>query len=53
MPDLPTPEAVENQRRSVAMLSVGQPALNREQALTVLQQLHDAVAELRRRNSES
>lgn len=50
MPDLPTPEEVEYQRRGVAMLAVGQPALNRNQALRVLQQLHDAVADIRRRD---
>lgn len=52
VPDFPTPEEVENHRRSVAMLTTGQPALNREQALEVLRQLRDAVRELRRRDEE-
>jgi hypothetical protein len=50
--DLPIPELVENQRRSIAMLPPGAPALNREEALEVLRQLGDALRELRRRNSD-
>ena len=47
VPALPTPELVENRRRSIAMLPVGAPALNRDEALEVLRQLIDALAELR------
>jgi len=43
-----TPEEVENQRRSIAMLSVGAPALNREQALELLAQLAYVLSRLRR-----
>jgi hypothetical protein len=45
--DLPSPELVENQRRSIAMLPPGAPALNRDEALEVLRQLGDALRELR------
>jgi hypothetical protein len=45
--DLPIPELVENQRRSIAMLPPGSPALNRDDALEVLQQLVDALSEIR------
>jgi hypothetical protein len=45
--DLPTPEVVENQRRSIAMLPVGAPALNRDEALELLEQLEAALVELR------
>jgi hypothetical protein len=45
--DLPIPELVANRRRSVAMLPVGVPALNREEALEVLRQLGDALRRLR------
>jgi hypothetical protein len=45
--DLPTPELVENQRRSIAMLPVGGPALNRDEALEVLRQLVEALREVR------
>jgi hypothetical protein len=31
VPDLPIPELVENQRRSIAMLPPGAPALNRDE----------------------
>ena len=51
MADLPIPELVENQRRSMAMLSVGAPALDREQALELLSQLEAALVELRRLRS--
>jgi hypothetical protein len=46
------PELVENRRRSIAMLSVGAPALNRDEALEVLGQLGDVLRQLRRRNSD-
>jgi hypothetical protein len=35
---LPTPELVENRRRSIAMLPPGAPALNRDEALEFLSQ---------------
>ena len=38
-----TPERAEQLRRSVAMLTVGQPALNREQPLDLLEQLIDEL----------
>ena len=47
MADLPIPEFVENRRRSIAMLPVGAPALNRDEALEVLRQLVDALEEFR------
>jgi hypothetical protein len=47
MADLPSIYEVANHRRSIAMLTTGQPALNREQALMLLRQLHDALEELR------
>jgi hypothetical protein len=47
MADLPIPELVENQRRSIAMLPVGAPALNRDEALEVLRQLVEALREVR------
>jgi hypothetical protein len=46
--DLPRPELVENQRRSIAMLPVGAPALNRDEALDILGQLKAALEEVRR-----
>lgn len=45
--DLPIPELVENQARSVAMLPPGTPALNRDEALKLLRQLKDALDEVR------
>jgi hypothetical protein len=51
--ELPIPELVENQRRSVAMLPVGAPALNREEALELLTQLEAALRELRRVRTQS
>jgi hypothetical protein len=53
--DLPIPELVENQRRSIAMLPTGAPALNRDEALEILRQLSDALHEVRelRRQLES
>jgi hypothetical protein len=45
--DLPIPELVENRRRSIAMLPVGAPALNRDEALEVLRQLGEALHQLR------
>jgi hypothetical protein len=41
--DLPIPELVENRRRSIAMLPPHAPALNRDEALDVLEQLRDAL----------
>jgi hypothetical protein len=49
--DLPSPELVENRRRSVAMLAPGAPALSREEALEVFRQLGDALRELQRRDA--
>ncbi len=46
--NLTSPEMVENHRRSVAMLQRGQVALDREQALEVLEELRDARDEVRR-----
>jgi hypothetical protein len=46
--DVPIPELVENQRRSIAMLPVGAPALNRDEALELLDQLKAALHEARR-----
>lgn len=43
--ELPIPELVENQRRAIVMLSVGAPALDREQALELLSQLEAALVE--------
>jgi hypothetical protein len=50
--DLPSPELVENQRRSIAMLPVGAPALNRDEALELFNQLAEALRELRRRDQD-
>jgi hypothetical protein len=50
--DLPIPEIVENRRRSIAMLPVGAPALNRDEALELLSQLAEALRELRRRDQD-
>jgi hypothetical protein len=47
MPEMPIPELVENQRRSIAMLPPA-PALNRDEALEILRQLVGALLELRR-----
>jgi hypothetical protein len=49
--ELPIPELVENRRRSIAMLPVGAPALNRDEALELLRQLAEALRELRRRDN--
>jgi hypothetical protein len=49
---LPTPELVENRRRSIAVLPSGAPALNRDDSLELLRQLGEALRELRRRNSD-
>jgi hypothetical protein len=46
--ELPIPEFVENRRRSIAMLPVGAPALNRDEALEILAQLKAALLEVRR-----
>jgi hypothetical protein len=48
VPELPTPELVENWRRSIAMLPSGAPALNRDEALELLDQLEAALVELRK-----
>jgi hypothetical protein len=40
--DLLTPELVENRRRSIAMLPSGVPALDRDEALELLDQLEAA-----------
>jgi hypothetical protein len=45
--DLPIPELVENRRRSIAMLPPGSPALNRDEAIELLEQLRDALREVR------
>jgi hypothetical protein len=45
--DLPIPELVENRRRSIAMLPPRASALNRDEALEVLEQVRDALSELR------
>jgi hypothetical protein len=45
--ELPIPELVENRRRAVAMLATGAPALNRDEAIEVLEQLRDALREVR------
>lgn len=39
MTDLPAPELVENWRRSVAMLTPGAPASNRDEALELLNKI--------------
>jgi hypothetical protein len=47
------PELVEQRRRSVAMLPSGAPALNREEALELLEPIKAALVELRKfRTSE-
>jgi hypothetical protein len=46
--ELPTPDLVENRRRSIAMLSSGVPALNRDEARDLLGQLEAALVELRK-----
>jgi hypothetical protein len=45
--ELPSPELVENRQRSVAMLPVVEPALNRDEALELLEQLRDALQEIK------
>ena len=45
--NLPIAELIENRRRSVAMLPAGAPALNRDEALELLDQLVEALRELR------
>jgi len=49
---LPIPELVENQRRSIAMLAPGAPALDREEARDVLRQLVEALRRLRRHGGD-
>ena len=46
--DLRIPEFVENRRRAVAMLPSGAPALNRDEALELLEEFKAALLELRR-----
>jgi hypothetical protein len=48
VPELPIPELVENHLRSVAMLTPAAPALNREEALELLEQLVEALRRLNR-----
>jgi hypothetical protein len=48
VPELPIPELVENRRRAVAMLPSGAPALNRDEALELLEEFKAALLELRR-----
>lgn len=48
MADLPIPELVENQRRSIAMLPSGAPALDRDEALDLLEQLKATLNEVRK-----
>jgi hypothetical protein len=45
--ELPIPELIENRRRSIAMLPAGAPALNRDEALELLEQLVEALRRLR------
>lgn len=52
MADPPIPELVENRRRSIAMLPVGAPAMNRDEALEILDQLKAALSEVRRLRAE-
>ena len=52
MPELPIPELVENRRRSIAMLTFGAPAMNRDEALEILDQLKAALSEVRRLRAE-
>jgi len=52
MPELPIPELVENRRRSIAMLPFGAPAMNRDEALEILDQLKAALSEVRRLRAE-
>jgi hypothetical protein len=46
--ELPIPELVENRLRSIAMLPPGAPALNRDEALELLEQLEAALLALRK-----
>lgn len=52
MTNLPSSYEVANQRRSIAMLSPGQWALKREDALDGLEQLLAAVEELERQKPQ-
>jgi hypothetical protein len=45
--DLPIPDLVEKRRRSIALLPSGAPALDRDEALELLDQLEAALVELR------
>jgi hypothetical protein len=46
--ELPTPERAEQLRRSIAMLPPRAPALNREQAIALYEQLITALLEVKR-----
>jgi hypothetical protein len=46
--DLPIPELVENRCRSIAMLPSGAPALNRDEALELVEQLKAALREVQK-----
>jgi hypothetical protein len=48
MAELPIQELVEQPRRSAPMLPSGAPALNRDDALELLEQLTAALRDLRR-----
>jgi hypothetical protein len=48
VPELPLPELLENRLRSIAMLPPGAPALNRDEAIELLDQLKAALVELRK-----
>jgi len=52
MADPPSPEQVENELRSIAMLPPGAPALDRDQALRLLGQLEAALLELRQARTD-
>jgi hypothetical protein len=51
-PGLPLPELVEIRRRSVAMLPSDAPALNRDEALELLEQLNALLREVRRLSAQ-
>ena len=50
--DLSIAELVENRRRAVAMLPSGAPALDRDEALELLEQFKAALLELRKLRAE-
>jgi hypothetical protein len=51
--ELPIPELVEKRRRSIAMLTPGASALNREEAVVLLEQLAVALKEVRKLKDSS